>query len=109
MEETVDYKTSKSVAPTPNIYFGNFQEKSHKSGDKFLPGVINLTKLLDELGYEVVKKKKNLKDFIHVSKRGDEFLKVVVNPFIDGANEYGNTHNIKIDKIRPDDSTIKYL
>ncbi len=38
------------VAP-PKIYLGNFQEKKRQSGDTFLAGVINITLLLNELGY----------------------------------------------------------
>jgi len=83
------------------VYFGNFQEKVRQSGDKFLPGSINLTKLLSELGYEVVKKSKPVPSYIHVSNKGEEFLKVVINKFKDGPNQYGNTHCISVDTFRP--------
>ena len=85
----------------PKFYFGNFQEKARPSGDKFSPGSLNLTKLLDELGYEVVKKNKPVPSYIHVSNKGEEFLKVVINKFKDGPNQYGNTHCISVDTFRP--------
>ena len=95
---------NRNQSSPPKIYLGNFQEKERQSGDPFLAGFINITKLLEELGYEVVKKNQASinPECIHtLEKNGHEFLKVIVSKFKNGVNKYGNTHCISVDTFRP--------
>jgi hypothetical protein len=70
------------------IYLANFQENSHESGDKFLTGTI----CLDDI--------EGAKEYIHKAKNGKRYLRVIINPFKDGVNEYDNTHSMSVDKYK---------
>ncbi len=78
-------------AYTPKIYVGNMKEKARpSSGDKFLVGSICLT------------------DFNNIpeehkteGKNGKIYVNVIINPFKQGPNQYGNTHSIAIDTYKP--------
>lgn len=79
---------------TPKIYLGNLQEKVRKSNDRFLVGMI----CLDDI--------ENLpKEHIHKYKSGKRFVKVIINPYRDGANQYGNTHSMAVDTFKPTNPT----
>lgn len=67
------------------IYLGNLKEKYRQAGDAFLTGYI----CLDELN--------NLpKEYITL--RGNrKYVKIVINPFVDGPNDHGNTHSCAVD------------
>ena len=76
---------------SPKIYLGNLQEKTRQNGDKFLIGSI----CVDDI--------QNVPDE-HVSKwkNGKKYIKVIINPYKNGANEYGNTHSLAVDTYKPD-------
>lgn len=74
----------------PRYWLGNAKEKERQSGDKFLVGSI----CLDDL--ESVPK-----ELISVAKNGKRYLRIVINPYMNGANEYGNTHGIRVDTFKP--------
>ena|ERR1700741_1995681 len=90
MSEEINHDDPNSIhykgAVKPNkMYFGNFREKFRQSGDKFLTGFI----CLDDI-------QKVPEDLIMV-RNGKRFIKVVINPFVDGVNEHGNTHSCLLD------------
>jgi hypothetical protein len=72
------------------IYLGNLQEKSRISGDKFLTGSVCLDDI-ENVPNEHIQKGKN-------SKR---YLKIIISPYKNGANEYGNTHSVAVDTYKP--------
>lgn len=76
------------------IYLGNCREKSRRNGDKFLTGLI----ALDDIDAEA------LSDYIFVGNNGKRYLRIVINPYQEGANQYGNTHSISVDTFKPDAS-----
>lgn len=83
--------TTQTNQSTPaKIYLGNLQEKVRKSNDRFLVGTICLDDI-DNIPEEHIFKFRN----------GKRFAKIIVNPFKDGANQYGNTHSIAIDTYKP--------
>lgn len=67
-------------------YLGSAQERTRASGDKFFTGSL----CIDDL--ESVSP-----DLIHKGKNGKRYLRIVVNPYRNGANEYGSTHSIAVD------------
>lgn len=75
---------------TPKIYLGNLQEKARQSGDKFLTGSLCLTDIAN-IPKEHIQKGNNNKDYV----------RVIINPYKNGANEYGNTHSVSIDTFKP--------
>ena len=68
------------------IYLGNLQEKSRATGDKFLTGSVCLNEI------------ENVPDeHIQRGKNGKRYLKIIISPYRNGANEYGNTHSVAVD------------
>ncbi len=79
------------TSQTPaKIYLGNLQEKVRKSNDRFLVGMI----CLDDI--ETLPEEHKIK-----FKSGKRFVKIIINPYRDGANQYGNTHSIAVDTFKP--------
>ncbi len=74
------------------IYLGNAKQKQRKQGDYFITGTI----CIDDLEAQTTQA------HIFSGKNGKRYLKIVINPFRDGANQYGNTHSISVDTFRPD-------
>ena len=68
--------------PAPKIYFGNLREKQRLSGDKFLVGSF-CKEDIDNIPLE----------HFHKGKNGKHYFDVIINPFKNGVNEYGNTHS----------------
>lgn len=68
------------------MYLGNLQEKTHPSGDKFLTGSL----CVDDID-------KVPAEYIHTGKNGKRYLRIFVNPYWNGPNEYGNTHSIAVE------------
>jgi hypothetical protein len=83
--------TNKEAADVKNYYLGNLIEKTRKSGDKFLVGSICLDDI-DKIPAE----------FITISKSQKRYVRIIVNPYREGKNQYGNTHSVKIDANRPE-------
>lgn len=74
----------------PKIYLGNGREKTRKSGDKFLTASI----CLDDV--------ENVPDeHIEKGNNGKRYLRIVINPYKDGPNQYGNTHSVAVDTFKP--------
>jgi hypothetical protein len=73
---------------------GNLTEKQRKSGDKFLVGSICLDDI-EAIPAEHISLGKN-KD-----GKQKRYVKIIVNPYRDGKNQYGNTHSVKVDTYRP--------
>ena len=85
-------QNNNNQSQSEKIYLGNAKQIPRKSGDSFLGGTICIDDiLLDEC-----------KPYTFESKAGKRFLKIVINPYRDGANQYGNTHSISVDTFRPD-------
>jgi hypothetical protein len=72
------------------IYLGNLQEKSRVSGDKFLTGSVCLDDI-ENVPNEHIQKGNN----------GKRYLKIIISPYKNGANEYGNTHSVAVDTFKP--------
>jgi hypothetical protein len=70
----------------PKIYLGNGQEKSRRSGDKFIIASL----CVDDIVNSPDEYKKE-------ARNGKRYVKVLINPYRGGANEYGNTHSISLD------------
>ena len=79
------------------IYLGNAKQKQRKQGDYFITGTI----CIDDLEASTTQ------NHIFTGKNGKRYLKIVINPFRDGANQYGNTHSISVDTFRPDPSAAQ--
>ena len=79
-------------ATPPKIYLGNAKQIQRRNGDPFLSAVICLDDLESSAAQE----------FVFTTAKGKRYLKLVVNPFKDGTNQYGNTHSISVDTFRPD-------
>jgi hypothetical protein len=80
--------------PPVNHYLGNLTEKTRKSGDKFLVGSICLDDI-EAIPAEHINTGKNK------SGKAKRYVKIIVNPYRDGKNQYGNTHSVKVDTYRP--------
>jgi len=66
-------------------YLGNLREKFRKNGDSFFPGMV----CVDDF-------EKIPPEYI-VKKGGKRYVKVIVNKYINGVNEHGNTHSLAVD------------
>ena len=66
-------------------YLGNLREKFRKNGDSFFPGFI----CVDDFN-------KIPPEYI-VEKGGKKYVKIVINKYINGVNEHGNTHSCAVD------------
>lgn len=74
------------------IYVGNAKEIKRKDGSSFISATI----CMDDVDT------KEAQSHVFTGKNGKRYLKVVVNPFRDGANQFGNTHSIAVDTFKPD-------
>lgn len=74
----------------PKTYLGNLQEKTRPSGDKFLTGSL----CIDDINNVP-------EEHVQTGKNGKRYLRVVINPYRNGANEYGNTHSVAVDTFKP--------
>ena len=74
-------------------YLGNLQEKKRQSGDKYLIGTL----CVDDIENVSV-------EHIQTARNGKRYIRVIVNPYKNGANEYGNTHSIAVDTYKPKDN-----
>jgi hypothetical protein len=74
------------------IYVGNAKEIKRKDGSSFISATI----CLDDVDTQ------EAQSHVFTGKNGKRYLKVVVNPFRDGANQFGNTHSIAVDTFKPD-------
>lgn len=75
----------------PKIYLGNGREKKRQNGDSFITASI----CIDDI--------QNLKDeHISVAENGKRYVKICINPYREGANQYGNTHSISVDTYKPE-------
>jgi hypothetical protein len=72
------------------MYLGNLQEKTRLSGDKFLAGSLCIDDM-ENVPEEHIQKGTN----------GKRYMRIIINPYRDGANEYGNTHSIAVDTYKP--------
>ena len=72
------------------IYLANIQEKTRKTGEVFFTGTL----CLDEV--ESVPA-----EHIITGKNGKRYVKFIINPYKEGANQYGNTHNMALDTYKP--------
>ena len=79
------------------MYLANIQEKSRKTGEIFFTGSL----CLDDV--ESVPK-----EHIFTGKNGKRYVKFIINPYKDGANQYGNTHNMAVDTFKPDQNKSNY-
>ena len=73
------------------IYLGNAREKERRSGDKFLVGSICVDDI-EGLSTE----------HVQTAKNGKRYVRILINPYMAGMNEYGNTHSIRVDTWQPD-------
>jgi hypothetical protein len=71
------------------IYLGNCQERSRVNGDKYLTGSI----CLDDIASVP-------EEHIQKGKNGKRYLQIIVNPYISGANAYGNTHSVAVNTFK---------
>lgn len=74
------------------IYLGNGKQKQRKQGDSFITATI----CVDDFESDTTQA------HVFTGKNGKRYLKIVINPFRDGANQYGNTHSISVDTFRPE-------
>ena len=84
-------QSTNNTNTVPKIYLGNLKEKTRENGDKFLVGSLCLNDI-DEIPAEHKTTGTNNKTYV----------RIIVNPFRNGANQYGNTHSIAIDTFKPD-------
>ena len=90
--EDRDENPNPTPEPAPvNHYLGNLTEKTRKSGDKFLVGSICLEDVAAIPEEHIT----------HGKNNGKRYVKIIVNPYRDGKNQYGNTHSVKVDTYRP--------
>ena len=71
---------------TPKIYLGNGKEKKRQNGDSFITASICIDDI-EKLSEEHISKAEN----------GKRYVKICINPYREGANQYGNTHSISVD------------
>lgn len=76
------------------VYLGNMRQFQRKNGDQFLCGTI----CIDDL------ESPKAQAHIFTGKNGKRYLKIVVNPYYNGPNEFKNTHSISVDTFRPQNS-----
>ena len=77
----------------PNIYVGNGIERVRKTGDKYIVASV----CIDDV--------ENIPEqYITKSKGGKRYVKLLINPYKDGPNQYGNTHSIKVDTYKKDEN-----
>ncbi len=79
---------SNQINPS-KMYLGNLQEKTWPNGEKFLTGTI----CLDDV-------EKVPAEHIQEWKNGKRYLRIIVNPYKSGANQYGNTHSVSVDTFK---------
>ena len=73
----------------PKIYLGNGMERKRSGGDPFFTGtfcVDDIDKIPDE--------------HIQVGKNGKRYIKWILSPYRQGANEYGHTHSFAVDTFK---------
>jgi hypothetical protein len=74
------------------IYLGNGFEKERSNGDKFISASLCFDDIMNKIPDEHLK----------MAKNGKRYFKICINPYRDGANEYGNTHSIQLDTYKPE-------
>lgn len=76
----------------PKIFLGNGQEKIRRMDSKtFYTGTMCYDDILKIPG-----------EHLKLAKNGKRYFKWILNPYIDGPNEYGNTHSLAVDTFKPD-------
>jgi hypothetical protein len=75
----------------PKIYLGNGREKKRQNGDSFITASICIDDI-EKLNEEHISRAEN----------GKRYVKICINPYRDGANQYGNTHSISVDTYKPE-------
>ena len=83
----------KRTPPPEKLYLGNLREKYRQNGDQFLVGYI----CKDEIDNLPVEHFKKFRD-------GKTYLRIVINPLIEGVNEHGNTHSCAVDTFKPSEN-----
>jgi hypothetical protein len=75
----------------PKIYLGNGQERIRpNTKEAFHTGTMcfdDILKIPDE--------------HLRMAKNGKRYFKWILNPYLEGPNEYGNTHSIAVDTFKP--------
>lgn len=77
----------------PNIYIGNGKQKERQSGDKYIVASI----CLDDINAIP-------EQYISVAKNGKRYTSILINPYKGGANEYGNTHSLKVNTFKKEEN-----
>lgn len=75
-------KTSEDNFP----YLGNFVEKKRKNGDSFFTGLV----CMDEI-------EKIPQEYIKLRGDGKRYVKFILNKYLKGENEHGETHSFAVD------------
>jgi hypothetical protein len=85
-------ETRENEKAPPKIFLGNGQEKiRRKDGKIFNVGTMCYDDIL-----------KIPAEHLRMAKNGKRYFKWILNPYIDGPNEYGNTHSLAVDTFKPD-------
>lgn len=77
------------------FYFGNGQEKTRQNGQNFIVGSLCYDDIMNIP-----------KEYLVEAKNGKRYFKVVVNPFYEGVNQYGNTHSFQVDTFKPETNDV---
>ena len=89
---------------TEKIYLGNLQDKKRWNGDPFNIGTIHIESFLKAINVDVNTFMKVFRNDLenagtHIvnGKNEQHYLKIIINPYKNGPNQYGNTQSIAVD------------
>jgi hypothetical protein len=86
---SVNYHVDKSFTKSNEDnfpYLGNFREKQRRNGDSFFTGWV----CMDEI-------EKIPEEYIKLRADGKKYVKFVLNKYLKGVNEHGETHSFAVD------------